>query len=112
MLGKHRSEETKRKISESNKDKPKSEEHKASLSKAWETRVPMSKESRLKQSKSSKGKINIKKYKLIDPYGKEYVTDKGLTLFCEEHNLQRSCLLKVLKGERKHHKNWRINYDN
>jgi len=65
-------------------------------------------ETKLKMSKSSKGKINIKKYKLIAPNGNIYITNNGLTKFCEENNLKSSNLIKVLKGERSHHKGWTI----
>ena len=34
----------------------------------------------IKRSKTSKGKINIKKYKLIDPEGNEHFTNHGLTV--------------------------------
>ena len=58
-------------------------------------------------SKTSKGKINIKTYKVIDPNGIEYITTNGLTVFCEEHNLEVRLMSKVSKGERNHHKHWK-----
>ena len=57
---------------------------------------------------ASKGKINIKTYKLTDADGNEYITENGLSVFCEQHNLTSANLMKVLKGQRKHHKGWRI----
>jgi len=59
-------------------------------------------------SKSSKGKINIKKYELTDPNGNIFVTTEGLVKFCEEHGLTPANLLKVIKGDRPHHKGWTI----
>lgn len=78
------SEETKRKISEAHKGTKFSEEHKANLSLARCNRV-ISIETRLKASKTSKGKINIKIYLITDPSGKEYTTHEGLTKFCEDN---------------------------
>lgn len=101
------SEETKRKISESNKNKIFSEEHKLNLSIARKKRI-IKKETREKTSKTSKGKINIKLFKLTDPDGNEYITVNGLTVFCEEHNLTRSNMIKVANGQRKHHKGWKV----
>ena len=109
-FGSKRTEETKRKISESLKDKPKSDIHKKSLSKAWEKRKiehPVSEETKKKMSETSKGKINIKTYKVIDPNGVKYITTNGLTKFCEEHNLTVTLLHKVVMSERKHHKKWK-----
>ena len=66
-------------------------------------------------SQTSKGKINIKRYKLTDPDGIEYTTTNGLVNFCEKNNLTSTNLMKVLKGDRKHHKGWtieRMNNDN
>lgn len=104
------STERKQKISESLKDKPKSDIHKKSLSKAWEKRKiehPVSEETKKKRSDTSKGKINIKIYKVIDPNGVEYITTNGLTKFCEEHNLTVKLMNKVSTGKRKHHKKWK-----
>lgn len=56
----------------------------------------------------TKGKVNIKKYKLIDPLGNEYITDSGLTLFCEQHNLTAANMHRVLTGKSQHHKHWVI----
>ena len=105
--GQKRSEETKRRISEAKTGLKFSDSHKANLSKARKKRV-ITKETREKASKTSKGKINIKKYKLTDPGGKEYITTNGLVVFCEQYNLTPSLLCKVLKGDRKHHKGWTI----
>lgn len=108
-FGSKRSEDIKKKISESIKDKPKSEEHKKSLSNAWKKRKvehPHTKETLEKMSKSMLGKNAKNTYKLIDPNGKEYITG-NLTQFAKEHNLQRPLLSKVASGKRHHHKNWK-----
>ena len=82
-----------------------SKKHRKNLSKARRKRA-ITIETRDKCSKTSKGKINIKKYKLIDPNGKEYITDNGLTLFCEQNGLISGNFFKVLKGERSHVSGW------
>lgn len=108
-IGSKRTEETKKKMSESSKNKPKSEEHKKSLSKAWEKRKiehPHTKETLEKMSKSMLGKNAKNTYELIDPNNNEYITG-NLTQFAKEHNLQSALLSKVVKGERKHHKGWK-----
>ena len=112
--GKKRSEEVCKKISESNK-KPKSEEHKENLKKAWKKRrieSPITEETKQKMRETSTGKINIKKFKIIDPDGNEYITNRGLTFFCKEHNLAASLMIKVANGERKHHKKWKCERNN
>jgi len=101
------SDNTKKKISKSRNGIKFTSSHKKKLSVARKKRI-ITKKTREKASKTSKGKINIKKYVLIDPFGNEYITHQGLTLFCEQNNLTISNLLKVLKGERKHHKGWII----
>lgn len=106
-LGSKRSDETKRKISKANKGRVFSEEHKRKLSDARKKRV-ISEETRRKTSESFTGRINIKKYKLIDPEGTVHITDKGLSDFCREHDLSPSNLCSVIRGERSHHKGWKI----
>lgn len=105
--GAKRSQESKEKMSNARMGIIFSEEHKKNLSIARKKRITKV-ETRIKASKTSKGKINIKKYKLISPDGKEYITENGLTLFCEQHNLIAANFFKVLKGEREHQKGWRI----
>lgn len=104
--GKQMSEETKKKISESNKGKKFSKDHKEKLSKARKKRI--TKKSTIeKRIKTSTGKINIKNYKVIDPEGKIYFTDRGLTNFCKKHKLSTPNMVKVANGERVSHKGWR-----
>ena len=106
-LGRKRSEEFKKKMSESRLGMKFSEEHKKNLSVARKKRVT-TQETRDKASKTSKEKINIKNYKLIDPEGNIHITEFGLTKFCEENNLNRPNFFKVLKGERDNVMGWRI----
>lgn len=105
--GQKRSVETRRKISKAKKGMKFSKKHKENLSKARRKRI-IKEETKIKMSKSSKGKINIKKYKLVDPKGLEHITTNGLVDFCREHDLSSANLHKVLNGERKHHKGWKI----
>lgn len=105
--GYRHSEETKRKISESNIGKKHSNEHKAKLSIARRKRI-ITDETKKKTSKTSKGKINIKEYKLTSPNGKTYITTNGLTLFCKQNNLSAPNLHRVLRGVSSHHKGWTI----
>lgn len=96
---------TKKKISESNKGKRFTKEHREKLSIARKKRKT-TKATREKCSKTSKGKINTKKFEMIDPDGNVYITENGLTMFCEEHGLSAPNIIKVLNGVRKHHKGW------
>lgn len=106
-LGRKRSEESKKKMSESRLGMKFSEEHKKNLSVARKNRIT-TQETRDKASKTSKGKINIKNYKLTDPEGNIHITEFGLTKFCEENNLNRPNFFKVLKGERDNVMGWKI----
>jgi hypothetical protein len=105
--GSKRSEETKKRMSDARKGIKFSDEHKKNLSTSRKKRITTI-ETREKCSKTSKGKINIKKYILIDPQGKEYITENGLTLFCQERGLKHTNFFKVLKGERSHVSGWKI----
>ena len=87
-LGKKHSDETKEKISESQKGRKLPEETKEKIRKV------------------NTGNANIGQYKCVDPNGKVYITTNGLTQFCKEHNLTNSLMAKVARGERTHHKNW------
>jgi len=106
-LGKKRSEETRRRISEGRKGIVFSAGHLKNLSIARRKRV-ISQASRLKASRTSKGKINIKKYRLISPSGEEFITENGLSLFCEQHGLATGNMWNVLHGKRRHHKGWKM----
>lgn len=102
------SEETKRKLSAAKKGRPLSPEHRLALSRAWKRTLEQLQAHRTKTAQTSKGKINIKWYICISPDGVEHITERGLTYFCEQHNLTSACLHKVLAGTRENHKGWRI----
>lgn len=106
--GLKRSEETKQKISQQKKGVPLTQFHKDALKKAWETRIPLPPEHYQKISKLNRGKINIQKYRLLDPSGMEHITENGLTDFCRSRNLKSGTLHKTLTGERVHHKGWKL----
>lgn len=105
--GRKMSQESRKRISEARKGIRFSAEHRKNLSEARRRRV-IKEETRIKCSQTSKGSINIKTYKLTDPDGQEYITDRGLTLFCEQHGLSSTNLMKVLNGQRSHHRGWKI----
>lgn len=107
-VGQKRSLESRKRMSESAKGIRKSKEHREALSKAWENRPPVSEETKKKMSKTSKGKVNTKKFKLTDPMGIVHITENGLTKFCEEHGLISSNFHHVLNGTRKSQKGWTI----
>jgi len=103
--GQKRSEETKKRMSEARMGMKFSKAHKKNLSIARKKRIT-TEETKEKMSKSSKGKINISYFELIDPSGKKHVTKEGLTKFCEEHDLTVTNMHKVIMGQRNHHKGW------
>lgn len=103
--GLKRSKESRKRMSEARKGIKFSDEHKKNLSIARKKRV-ITNETRKKCSKTSTGKINIKKFEITDPNGNKYITDKGLTDFCRQHDLAHPLMIKVANGERRHHKNW------
>jgi hypothetical protein len=105
-IGTHHSDETKHRISEARKGIQFTKDHKNNLSKARRKRV-VTKETRDKTSKTSKGNINIGTFEMVSPKGEVYITERGLTVFCEENGLIRSLMSKVSKGERKSHKGWK-----
>jgi group I intron endonuclease len=112
------SEETKRKISKSNKGRKASEETIKKLSESHKG-IKMSEESRNKLSMTNKGKKpsentirgsiehNQKTYTMISPNG-EVVTFTNMKLFCLENNLSNSKLCLVASGKRRSHKGWTI----
>lgn len=106
--GRKFSDEWKKAISDGNKGKKKSEEHINSLKIARNKRPLYSEETKQKMSKSSKGKINIKIYTLIDPEGEEHITLEGLTKFCEDHNLHRTNMHLLTKGKFKQYRKWTL----
>lgn len=107
-VGQKRSEETKKLISEQKKGIPLTQAHKDALKKAWETRDPLPPEHYQRVSELNRGKVNIRKYRVLDPTGVEHITENGLTDFCRSHNLTAQVLHKTLTGERLHHKGWKL----
>lgn len=99
-------DETKQKISQAHSGVVKSESHKESLKKAWKRTPEQLRQMGQKSSVTSKGTINIKTYLCIAPDGTEYITNEGLTKFCEERGLSRPNMVKVANGERPRHKGW------
>ena len=51
-----------------------------------------------------------RKYKLIDPQGKEYEVATGLEKFCKPLGLDRVRLLLVAQGKRSHCHGWKCYY--
>lgn len=95
-LGWSPSEETKLKISISNKGR-----------KAWNKGLssPWTSERNLK----NKGSISEKRrklYEFIDPMGNIFI-EKGLKQFCVKHNLHPGNMSSVAKGKLNHYKNWK-----
>lgn len=127
-FGKKHSEETKKKISQSNKDRNFSQETKDKIREAcMKTKnhrfgKPMhenTKNALLKANKNRKLQDHVidalrksreKTYnvKLMDPDGNEHGPITNLSNFCKTHNLERSLLIKVIRNQRKHHKNWML----
>ena len=105
--GQH-SEETKRKLSAAKKGRPLSPEHRLALRRAWKRTPEQLQAHRAKMAQTSKGRINIKRYICISPDGVEHVTERGLTYFCEQHNLTSANIHHVLTGKRPGHKGWKI----
>ena len=96
-IGLKRTQECKDKLSLIAKDKPKSEEHKKSLSKAWEKRKiehPHSKETLNKMSNSMLGKNAKNTYKLINVNGEDFIVT-NLSQFVKDNKLQGIQLHKV-----------------
>lgn len=106
------SELTKEKISKSNKDKPKSEEHKKSLSVAWEKRKiekPFTQQTLDKMSNSMIGKNvgkYIKVYEFRGPDEVIYKTDKGFAKFGRSHHIHLNNLRELIRGEREEYHGW------
>ena len=110
------SEETKKKISDSNKGKKPSVESIKKMSESHKG-LKMSEETKRKLSIINKGKKpsentvkgsiehNQKTFTMISPEG-ELVTFTNMKLFCIENNLLNSKLCLVASGKRKSHKGW------
>jgi len=112
------SDETKNKISNSNKGKKASEETRKRLSDSHKG-IKMSEMTKIKLRLINKGKKpsentikgsiqhNQKTYTLKSPSG-EIVTFTNMKEFCKENNLCNSKLCLVASGKRKNHKGWTL----
>lgn len=110
---KHHSDETKQKMSDASKGKPKSDAHKKALSEAWEKRKiekPCTEETRKKRSKSLKGKNKgkyIKVYKFEDCNGVIYETTEGFVKFAKSIHIHPKTLRELINGDREEYKGWK-----
>lgn len=85
--------EHKRKISESNKRCVRKESHKENI------RVANKKRKELNKLNPQPGQCTNKKYKIVDPKGKEYITNGNLMILCKELNLSYKTLhVNIDKG--------------
>lgn len=132
MYGVKHSEETKDKISNSlkgttawNKGKSWDEETRKKIGEAGKGRIPWNKGKEWEKIECEycKKKVSIpmysrwhgencgkkiKKYKVYDPQGNEYITEEGIGEFCKKYNLTVTNMIAVIKGKRKQHKGWTI----
>ena len=128
--GRKRSEETRKRISESKKGRswgrhseglkkvfsdmkkgiPLSESHKKALSEAWKLRPPKTQEAREKSRQSMLGK-NSRRYLITTPEGEIVIAENGLQSFCRDRGLSMSvmsALNAVACGRRPSYKAWKI----
>jgi hypothetical protein len=95
-LGKKHSDATKIKISQNH-------------SNFWDGRKH-SNETKTKMKKSHEGKkilLLCNEYKFVSPENKIFIVNTGIKDFCKKHNLTYSCISKVLRNKRNHHKGWK-----
>jgi group I intron endonuclease len=104
--GKH-TLKTRRLLSRLNKGKKFSKEHKHNLSIARRQRIT-TEETKERMRRAMTGKQNIKKYLVVSPNGKKYLTNRGLTDFCRKRQLQVANLLNTFYGKRNSHKGWKV----
>lgn len=91
--GRKHTEQTKKMLSNQKKGKTLSENHRKNLSTAF-----------LNSSKVGRTYSGI----LVSPSGEQYINIHNRAKFCREHNLNDSCLKRVIKGIRNHHKGWKF----
>lgn len=72
-----------------------------------EIRKPLSEEHKQKISSGNKLHDHTGKV-VVSPEGKSYIIPSNLTSFCEEHDLPRTTLGYMLKGERDNCKGWHL----
>ena len=102
LIGKSLTEEHKQKISKAHRGKilPKETVDKMI---AYRTGKSLTESCKEKISKAHSKNT----YELKSPLG-EILVVRNLSKFCKENNLQQSAFVMIMKGERKHHKNWTI----
>ena len=108
--GRIHSEETKLKMSAAAKGSKRTRSSKVRI---------FSEETKLKMSAAAKGRVPSEEHKknisesksktwiLIDPNGNQF-NIKNLTKFCRENNLTQPIMSLVAKGEKNHHKGWKV----
>lgn len=62
---------------------------------------------RLKETLLGQNSKEYKKY-LINPNDQEIFLKENLTQFCNEYNISRKCLMRVINGQRYYHEGWRL----
>jgi group I intron endonuclease len=126
-LGVSPSQETRDKISHSNKGKKIGEEQKKYLSELYKSRgykppsrkgCKMTESAKVKISNASKNRklsessklkvaeANSKEFILVSPEGK-IIKGKNIAKFCRKNELSRTCIVNVLNSKAKHHKGWK-----
>jgi hypothetical protein len=126
MLGYRHTDESKRKMSESNKGRMCSEETKKKIANAItgikrsdefgravskrQTGKKMSQEhmNKLRLINTGKPNIDVSNIKFVSPNGNILTGVKFLKDFCIEHELDSSHMSKVIRGIRKSHKGWTV----
>jgi group I intron endonuclease len=126
-LGAPLSQETRDKISKSNRGKKIGEDQKKYLSELYKMRgykppsrkgCKMSESAKVKISNASKNKklsesaklklveINSKEFILVSPEGK-IIKGKNISEFCRDNELSRICIVNVLNSKAKQHRGWK-----
>lgn len=104
----HHSEDTRQRLSEKKKGIKFDEDHKHSLSEAWKTRPARTPETTEKVKLALTGRANIKVYRIISPEGIEYTTERGMNDFCREHGLYITGMNRVAKGKQSDWHGWKV----
>jgi len=68
-----------------------------------------SEETKAKISATGKAKFRLYQYIVNSPDGNEYLID-NLTQFCQENELSRTCMFRVLYGQQEHHSGYTVRY--
>jgi group I intron endonuclease len=102
LIGKSLTQEHKQKISKAHKGKILSKETVDKMI-AYRTGKSLTESCKEKISKAHSKNT----YELKSPVG-EILIVRNLSKFCKENSLQQSAFVMIMKGERKHHKNWTI----